>query len=103
VIVVSNPLDVMCWVAKEVTGFPRERVIGMAGVLDTARYRAFLATALDVSRARHPGDGARRPRRHDGPADLVHDRVGHPDHAADGHGDSSTRSSTARGTAAPRS
>jgi malate dehydrogenase len=49
VIVVSNPLDVMCWVAKEATGFPRERVIGMAGVLDTARYRAFLATALDVS------------------------------------------------------
>jgi malate dehydrogenase len=49
VIVVSNPLDVMCHVAKEVTGFPRERVIGMAGVLDTARYRAFLAEALDVS------------------------------------------------------
>jgi malate dehydrogenase len=49
VIVVSNPLDVMCWVAKEVTGFPRERVLGMAGVLDTARYRAFLAEALDVS------------------------------------------------------
>jgi malate dehydrogenase len=40
---------VMCYVAKEVTGFPRERVIGMAGVLDTARYRAFLAEALDVS------------------------------------------------------
>ena len=39
----------MCYVAKEVTGFPRERVIGMAGVLDTARYRAFLAEALDVS------------------------------------------------------
>ena len=49
VIVVSNPLDVMCYVAKQVTGFPRERVIGMAGVLDTARYRAFLAEALDVS------------------------------------------------------
>jgi malate dehydrogenase len=49
VIMVSNPLDVMCWVAKEVTGFPRERVIGMAGVLDTARYRSFLAEALDVS------------------------------------------------------
>src|SRR3954470_19142116 len=49
VIVVSNPLDVMCYVAKEATGFPRERVIGMAGVLDTARYRAFLAEALDVS------------------------------------------------------
>src|SRR5687768_2992898 len=49
IIVVSNPLDVMCYVAKEVTGFSRERVIGMAGVLDTARYRAFLAEALDVS------------------------------------------------------
>ncbi len=49
VIIVSNPLDVMCAVAKEATGFPRERVIGMAGVLDTARYRAFLAEALDVS------------------------------------------------------
>ena len=49
VIVVSNPLDVMCYVAKAVTGFPRERVIGMAGVLDTARYRSFLAMELDVS------------------------------------------------------
>ncbi len=49
VIVVSNPLDVMSWVAKEITGFPRERVIGMAGVLDTARYRSFIAEALDVS------------------------------------------------------
>jgi len=49
VVVISNPLDVMCWVTKQVTGFPRERVFGMAGVLDTARYRAFLAEALDVS------------------------------------------------------
>jgi len=49
VVMVSNPLDVMCWVAKEVTGFPRERVVGMAGVLDTARYRSFLAEALGVS------------------------------------------------------
>ena len=49
IIVVSNPLDVMCFVAKEVTGFPRERVLGMAGVLDTARYRSFIAEALDVS------------------------------------------------------
>ena len=49
VIVVSNPLDVMCYVAMKVTGFPRERVLGMAGVLDTARYRAFLAEAMDVS------------------------------------------------------
>lgn len=49
VIVVSNPLDVMCWVTKEVTAFPRERVLGMAGILDTARYRAFLADALQIS------------------------------------------------------
>ncbi|MGD2135006.1 MAG: malate dehydrogenase [Gemmatimonadales bacterium] len=49
VIVVSNPLDVMCYVAKEVTGFPRERVMGMAGILDTARYRTFLSEAVDVS------------------------------------------------------
>ncbi|HEV2291128.1 MAG TPA: malate dehydrogenase [Gemmatimonadales bacterium] len=49
VIVVSNPLDVMCYVTMRETGFPRERVIGMAGVLDTARYRSFLAEALDVS------------------------------------------------------
>jgi len=48
-IVVSNPLDVMAYVAMKVTGFPRARVIGMAGVLDTARYRAFIAEALDVS------------------------------------------------------
>lgn len=49
VIVVSNPLDVMCYIMMRETGFPRERVIGMAGVLDTARYRSFLAEALDVS------------------------------------------------------
>ncbi|MES2180241.1 MAG: malate dehydrogenase [Gemmatimonadota bacterium] len=48
-IVVSNPLDVMCYVAMKASGFPRERVIGMAGVLDTARYRGFLAESLDVS------------------------------------------------------
>jgi malate dehydrogenase len=49
VIVVSNPLDTMCYVMKEALGAPRERVLGMAGVLDTARYRAFIAEALDVS------------------------------------------------------
>src|SRR5437763_11204996 len=49
VLVVSNPLGVMCWVTTQVTGLPRERVIGLAGVPDTARYRAFLAEALDVS------------------------------------------------------
>ena len=49
IIVVSNPLDVMCYVAMKATGFPRERIIGMAGVLDTARYRMFLSEAMDVS------------------------------------------------------
>jgi len=49
IIMVSNPLDVMCYVAMKASGFPRERVVGMAGVLDTARYRAFLATEIGVS------------------------------------------------------
>jgi malate dehydrogenase len=48
-IVVSNPLDAMCHVAIKTSGFPRERVIGMAGVLDTARFRSFIAEELHVS------------------------------------------------------
>jgi malate dehydrogenase len=48
-IVVSNPLDAMCEVARRVSGFPRERVFGMAGILDSARMRWFLAEELDVS------------------------------------------------------
>jgi malate dehydrogenase len=48
-IVVSNPLDAMVFVAKQVTGFPRERVIGSAGVLDSARFRTYLAMAAGVS------------------------------------------------------
>ena len=49
IIVVSNPLDVMTYQAHLVSKFPRERVFGMAGILDTARYRAFLAEELNVS------------------------------------------------------
>jgi malate dehydrogenase len=49
VVMVTNPLDVMCEVARRVSGFPRERVIGMAGILDTARMRAFLAMEMGVS------------------------------------------------------
>jgi malate dehydrogenase len=48
-ILVTNPLDAMCWTALQVSGFPRERVIGMAGVLDTARFRTFIAEELGVS------------------------------------------------------
>lgn len=49
IIVVSNPLDAMCHIAKHVSGFPRERVIGMAGALDSARFRTFIAQELKVS------------------------------------------------------
>jgi len=49
IVMVTNPLDVMAWVAMRTTGFPRERVIGMAGVLDTARFRSFIALELNVS------------------------------------------------------
>jgi malate dehydrogenase len=45
-IIVSNPLDAMCYVAYKVSGFPRQRVMGMAGILDTARYRCFIAMEL---------------------------------------------------------
>ena len=48
-VVVTNPLDAMAWVAKKVSGFPRERVVGMAGVLDSARFRLFIAQELGVS------------------------------------------------------
>jgi malate dehydrogenase len=49
IILVTNPLDAMCWTAHKVSGFPRHRVIGMAGVLDSARYRTFIAEELGVS------------------------------------------------------
>jgi malate dehydrogenase len=48
-IIVTNPLDAMCHVAMQASGFPRERVIGMAGVLDSARFRTFIAMELGVS------------------------------------------------------
>jgi malate dehydrogenase len=48
-IVVTNPLDAMCHVALQASGFPRERVLGMAGVLDSARFRTFIAEELGVS------------------------------------------------------
>jgi len=48
-IIISNPLDAMCHVAYEVSGFPKNRVIGMAGVLDSARFRTFIAMELNVS------------------------------------------------------
>jgi len=49
IVMVSNPLDVMTYVAQRTSGLPKEQVIGMAGVLDTARFKSFIAEALDVS------------------------------------------------------
>lgn len=49
VVVVSNPLDAMCHVVKQITGFPRERIIGQAGALDTSRYKTFISMELGVS------------------------------------------------------
>src|ERR671931_1473731 len=49
IIAVTNPLDAMCHVTLEVSGFPRQRVVGMAGILDSARFRTFLAWELGVS------------------------------------------------------
>jgi malate dehydrogenase len=48
-VLVTNPLDAMCWTALKASKFPKERVIGMAGVLDTARFRTFIAAELNVS------------------------------------------------------
>jgi len=50
-ILVTNPLDAMCWTALEVSKFSKNRVVGMAGILDTARFRTFVAQELDVSMA----------------------------------------------------
>jgi malate dehydrogenase len=49
ILVFANPMDAMCHVVREVSGFPRERIVGQGGVLDTARFRAFIAQELDVS------------------------------------------------------
>jgi malate dehydrogenase len=49
IIVVANPLDAMCYVAYKVSGFPKKRVMGMAGILDTARFRCFIAMELGVA------------------------------------------------------
>ena len=66
-IVVSNPLDAMCHVAKNVSGWPKQRVFGMAGILDTARFSTFIAWETGSSVKDVQCGGARRPRRPDGP------------------------------------
>jgi hypothetical protein len=81
-IVVSNPLDAMCQVAYSVSGLPKQRVFGMAGVLDSARMRHLHRHGAGGVGREHSRLRAGRPRRHDGaPAALLH-RVRHPDHGA---------------------
>ena len=83
VIVVTNPLDAMCEVVRRITKLPKQNVIGMAGILDSARMRAFISMELDVSIDEHPRDRSRRSRRHDGAAAAVLDRRRRSDHRAD--------------------
>ena len=89
-IVVTNPLDAMCHVALSASGFPRERVIGMAGVLDSARFRTFIARGAGRVGREHARLRARRPRRHDGAAAALLDGRRHPDHGAAAGGARST-------------
>ena len=74
-IVVTNPLDAMCQAAFMVSKFPKNRVVGMAGVLDTARFRTFIAQELNVSVENVTGGGDGRPRRHHGAAGAAEQRV----------------------------
>ena len=103
VVVITNPLDVMTWVVKTVTGFPKERVVGMAGVLDCARFATFVADGAQVlAEGRAPHD-PRRPRRHDGAARALQHGERRPALRADARRDARSASPTAPATAAPRS
>ena len=82
IVPVANPLDAMCQAVYRLSGFPRERVIGMAGVLDSARMRTFIAQALERLGRERSRVRARRPRRHDGAAAAVLDRRRRADHRA---------------------
>ena len=78
VITITNPLDAMVWVMKEATGFPANRVVGMAGVLDSARLRYFLAAGIQRLGRGCERLCAGRPWRYDGAADPLRDRRRHP-------------------------
>jgi malate dehydrogenase len=80
IIVVSNPLDAMAQAAFKLSGFSRNRVIGMAGVLDSARFRTFIAQELERERGERDGICARRPWRYNGSAGALLDGRRHSDH-----------------------
>ena len=105
IVPVANPLDAMCQAVYRLSGFPRERVIGMAGVLDSARMRTFIAMETERVGRERPRLRARRPRRHDGAAAALLDRRRRADHRADVQEDpsASRRSASGPPTAAPRS
>ena len=108
VICITNPLDAMVWALREFSGLPHHMVVGMAGVLDSARFRTFLAEEFGVSVAGRHRLRARRPWRHDGADRRIFDRRRHPDPRPhqDGLVDArsgSTRSSSAPAAAAARS
>ena len=71
VICVTNPLDAMVWALQKTSGLPRNKVVGMAGVLDAARFRFFLSQEFDVSPEDINTHGDGRPRRHHGAADPL--------------------------------
>ena len=88
IVPVANPLDAMCQAVYRLSKFPRERVIGMAGVLDSARMRTFLAMELKVSVQDVYGVRPRRPRRRDGAAGALLDgrrRAAHRDAVGRSH------------------
>ena len=103
IVPVANPLDAMCQAVYRLSKFPRERVIGMAGVLDSARMRTFIAMETERVGRERPRLRARRPRRHDGAAAALFDGRRHPDHRVCCRRSGSTRSASGRPTAAPRS
>ena len=86
IVMVTNPLDVMAHVALKVTGFEPRRVVGMAGVLDSARFEAFIAQELGVSISRVNAMVMGAPRRHDGTAAALHVGERDPVAGADGRG-----------------
>ena len=108
VICITNPLDAMVWALREFSGLPHNKVVGMAGVLDSARFSHFIADEFDVSVQGCEHLRPRRPWRHDGPRRPLFDRQRHSRSrpGQDGPVDAgarSTRSSSARAAAAARS
>ena len=77
VICITNPLDAMVWALRQFSGLPHHMVVGMAGVLDSARFRHFLAEEMNVSRGGCDRLRARRPWRHDGADAALFDGRGH--------------------------